>query len=106
MSDPIGAMRARVMLQSPARTEDDLGGAAITWSDEGEVWAELAPAGAGERIAYDTASAVVSYTLHIRARADVRAGWRARLGARVFRVLAVRDVAGARLDLICEEEYS
>ncbi len=104
MSDAIGAMRARVMLQSPARAPDDLGGAAISWTNEGEVWAELAAAGAGEKIAYDTASAIVSYTLHIRARADVRVGWRARMGLRVFRVLAVRDLAGARLDLICEEE--
>ena len=104
MKDEIGALRARVMLQSPARTPDDLGGASLAWADEGEVWAELAPAGAGERIAYDTASAIVSYVLHIRARADVRAGWRVRMGLRAFRVLAVRDLAGARLDLICEEE--
>lgn len=104
MSDAIGAMRARVTLQSPARVTDEIGGAAIAWIDQGAVWAEIADAGAGGAAAFDTAISVASYRVTINARGDVRAGWRLAWGPRVLRVGGVADVGAARITLYCTEE--
>lgn len=48
MSDALGALRERVKLQSPMRVADEIGGAAIAWVDEGDVWAEVAAVSADE----------------------------------------------------------
>lgn len=104
MNDAIGALNARARLESPLRSEDDLGGAAIAWRDEGEVWAAVEAHGVRQGADYDAAPSVGGYTLHIRRRDGVRAGWRALWGARAFKVLGVRDDGGARIALICEEE--
>ncbi len=102
--DAVGAMRARVTLQRPTRVADELGGAAIVWSDEGEVWAAVDAVGVGERASFDTAASVASYRLAIRRRDGVRAGWRVLWGSRLLRIAGVRDLGGARIELFCEEE--
>jgi SPP1 family predicted phage head-tail adaptor len=101
-------LRARVRLERPQRAADDIGGGAITWMFVAEVWAaiESRPGGIAER--FDGASSTTTHTIEIRARADVRPGWRVAIGARVLRIVAVAasDPAGARLTLACEEERS
>lgn len=104
MSETISRMRARVRLESPTRTADTLGGAAIAWSNQGDVWAEIVAGGAGQSAAYDTAPSLAAYVLTINRRSDVRAGWRAVWGARVLSIRAVRDEGAARIELIAEEE--
>ena len=104
MSDPVGALRARVRLESPVRTPDDIGGAAISWSDAGDVWAAIETTGAAQGAAFDSAPAVSAYRLSINRRTDVRAGWRVAWGVRVLRITGIRDEGGARIALICEEE--
>ncbi len=104
MSEAIGAMRARVRLESPLRVSDNIGGAAITWSNQGDVWAEIDAGGAGQSAAFDTAPSVAAYSFAINRRTDARAGWRVVWGARVFPILAVRDEGGARIELVTEEE--
>lgn len=102
----IGEMRARVRLYAPARDEDDIGGASRAWTDEGAVWAWIAPAGAGETSAFDRADPTARYRVTIRARSDVRGGWRLIWGARVFRIVSAADEPNARRTLICEEELT
>lgn len=104
MNDRIGALRVRLGLQSPERDEDDLGGATIAWVSQGEVWAELQAGGASQSAAFDTTPSIVNFVASIRAPHAVRAGWRALWGERVLSIRAVRDLGGARLELICEEE--
>lgn len=104
MSDMIAAMRARVRLESPTRTADSIGGAAIAWSSQGDIWAEISAGGAGQSAQFDTAASNVSYTATIHRRSDVRAGWRLIWGARVLRIVTVRDEGAPRIELICEEE--
>lgn len=53
MTETIGPLRARVRLESPTRTVDDLGGAALGWVDEGEVWAAIDARGVALSAAYD-----------------------------------------------------
>jgi head-tail adaptor len=104
MTDIIGAMRARVRLESPTRGSDDIGGASITWANQGDVWAEIIVGGASQGADFDAAPSVGAYTLTINRRADVRAGWRIVWATRVFRILGVRDQGDARIELTCEEE--
>lgn len=106
MTDTIGQMRARVRLYAPARDDDDLGGGPRTWTDEGAVWAWIAPTGATETAAFDRADPIARYRVSMRARAGVRAGWRLAWGARSFRIASVIDEANARQALICEEELT
>lgn len=104
MSDAIGALKARVTLQRPTRIADEIGGAAIAWSDEGDVWAAIAANGATQSADYDIAPAFASFTVAMNARPDVRAGWRLLWGERVLRIRGVVDDGGARIELNCEEE--
>jgi len=103
MSDAIGAMRARIMLQSPQRVADEIGGAAILWSDEAEVWARIEAMSASERAAFDGMSASASFRLAINRRDDVRAGWRIVWGERVLQIGGVIDDGAARIALMCAE---
>ncbi len=104
MTEAIGRMRARVRLESPLRTADNMGGAAITWTNQGEVWTEVSASGGGQSADFDTAPSTAAYSFEINRRTDVRAGWRAVWGARVFAIRAVRDEGGTRIELIAEEE--
>ena len=104
MSDSIGALRARVMLQCPTRVADEIGGAAIAWIDQGEAWAEIEATGASEIGAFDAAGSLTSFRVTINHRADVRTGWRLAWGERVLRIAGVRDGGAPRIELNCEEE--
>lgn len=104
MSDRIGRMRARVRLESPSRVEDEIGGAAITWQDQGAVWAEIVVAGGATSASYDTAVSVNTFRVSINSRGDIRAGWRVAWGGRLLRITGVRDDGAAQLELQCEEE--
>ncbi len=104
MTDVVGAMCARVKLQSPTRVADEIGGAAIAWSDQGDVWAEIEAGGAGEAPAFDTSPSIASYRVTINSRDDVRAGWRIAWGARRLRIVGVADDGAPRITLTCQEE--
>lgn len=104
MSEAIGPMRARVRLEAPVRSADNIGGAALSWSNQGDVWAKIEARGAGQGADLDTAPSVAAYALTIHRRTDVRAGWRAIWGVRALRIVAVRDEGAPRIELICEEE--
>ncbi len=106
MSEAISTLSARVRLLKPVRMDDDLGGAAIAWSDQGGAWAAISARGASEDTGADALAVRAEYTMRIRARADVRAGWRLAWGARLFRILSVHDAEDARLALACEEIFS
>jgi len=104
MSDAIGALRARVTLQSPQRVADEIGGAAILWTDEASVWAAIEAGGASESAAFDGVASIASHRVTINRRDGVRAGWRVAWDARRLRIVGVVDEDGPRIVLQCEEE--
>ncbi len=104
MSDAIGARSARVTLQSPARTPDDIGGASLGWTSQGDVWAAIEASDAGVSTGFDAARGVSGYRLVINRRADLRTGWRVLWGARVLLIVGVRDDGAMRQTLDCQEE--
>lgn len=88
----IGDLRVRLRLERP-----EFAGAGIVFADAGGAWASVETADDGARFAFG-----------VRARPDVRAGWRLVWDARRFRILAVigADKLGARLTLIAAEELT
>jgi SPP1 family predicted phage head-tail adaptor len=104
MSDVIGALRARVKLQSPTRVADEIGGAAIAWSDAGDVWAEIEAGGVSPATDFDATPSVATYGVTINRRDDVRSGWRVAWGARRLRIVGVADDGAPRIQLTCREE--
>ena len=104
MSDAIGALRARVKLQSPMRVADELGGAAILWTDAGDVWADIEADGVRESAAFDALASVARFRVTINQRDDVCAGWRIAWGVRRLRIVGVVNDGAPRIQLNCEEE--
>lgn len=104
MSEAIGAMRARVALQSPQRVADEIGGAAIVWSDEGDAWARIEARAAVERATFDGLGSEATFRVELHRREGVRGGWRLVWGERVLRIVGVVDDGGARIELACVEE--
>ena len=106
MSDAIGAARARVTLEAPTRVADEIGGAAILWVSQGDVWADIEARGANEAPAHHGLASTASFRVTIHRRDDLRAGWRLVWGERRLRIVGVIDDGGARISLNCEEERS
>lgn len=104
MTERIGRLRHRVQLQAPQRASDDIGGAALSWSDEGEVWAAVIAVGASQSADYDAAPSISSFNVTINSRDDVRPGWRVVWSARSLRIVGMRNDGGPRIELFCEEE--
>jgi head-tail adaptor len=104
VSDAISALRARVRIETLTRVADEIGGAALAWADQGEAWAEIVVGGAGQAEAYDSTRGSTTIIVRLRRR---DADWlRSRImrGDATYRVRAVRDGGGPRIELVCEEE--
>lgn len=106
-ADPIGALSARIALQRPTASADDLGGAAVAYEPAGAVFAEPRATGVAFAAAEDGAPVLLRWELTIRAPHAVAPGWRAIWAdGRAMRVRAVRPEGVARLVLTCEEEQA
>ena len=92
----IGALRERLTLQSPSRTADGGGGAAVTWETVAELWAHVRPISGDERLRHDAVAGRVTHEVWIRHRADVVPAMRFTDGGRILDIVAVLD-AGPRL---------
>jgi SPP1 family predicted phage head-tail adaptor len=67
----IGALRERLTLQSPSRTSDGGGGAAVTWDTVAELWAHVRPISGDERLRHDGVAGRITHEVWIRHRSDV-----------------------------------
>ena len=94
----------RVRLESPVRVADEIGGAAIAWANQGDVWATIEAGSTAQAERFDAHPATTSFRVTINRREEVRAGWRVMWGARELRIIGVSDSGAPRTVLICEEE--
>lgn len=101
-----GLLREKITLQSPQTTRDvTMGGlSAPVWRDEAEVWAAIdAPSGRETNVAQQI-TAVITFSIQIRPRYDVRATWRVLWGRRVLSIEAILPSAAKdRTTLLCSE---
>jgi head-tail adaptor len=99
-----GELKHRMVLEAPVETPDGAGGVSRSYAPAATVWAALA--GVGDRADTTAASlgGVVTHRIVMRAGPEVTARHRFRLGARIFRIVAVRTDADGRLLTIHAEE--
>ena len=104
-----------LMIESPVREPDGMGGYRLVWQDVGRIWAEMRSGAGGERFAEVGARSVVSWRITVRAALAgdprrPRPEQRLRMGdgpeARRFRIEAVAesDPQGRWLACIAKEE--
>ena len=100
----IGALRERLALEQPVRSDDGGGGASISWTPIATVWAAVRTLSGDERLRHDQVSGRLTHEVWIRHRAGVAPAMRFRDGARVYDLVAVVDAPRRRfLKCLCEE---
>src|SRR5215210_6407025 len=90
MSDS-GRLKDRLVLEAPVETADGSGGVMRDFAATATVWAALTPITSRGSVAGDILAATVTHRITIRRGPEVTTRHRFRLGARVFRIVAVRD---------------
>ena len=100
-----GALRHRLIHETPVATPDGLGGAELVFVAVDQLWGAIRSEAAPAEIA-DRPGAVLTHRVTLRAPAAVKPGDRLRLGARVLLVETVSDPdgRGRRLACRCREE--
>ena len=105
MTNMIGQLRYRVVLQAPQRTEEDGGAATITWRDVAGIFAQIFPVTGREIVTADGTQGRVTHEVVIRAGVGAEPQMRIVEGTRVLHIHAVLDIDGRRrwLKCLCEE---
>ena len=104
-----------LVIESPVREPDGMGGYRLVWQDSGRIWAEMRSGAGGERLAEVGARSVVTWRITVRAAQAgdprrPRPEQRLRMGedpqARRFRIEAVAedDARGRWLVCVAKEE--
>jgi SPP1 family predicted phage head-tail adaptor len=100
----IGALDRRLVLEAPAETDDGAGGVTLLYDVVTTLWAQVTPLAARADVAAGSLGAALRYAIVIRKRTDITTRHRFQDGARIYRVLAVRESADRRFLEIDAEE--
>jgi SPP1 family predicted phage head-tail adaptor len=101
----IGAMRHRLIIESPVDGADSAGEPTRVYTASGEAWGLIEPLRGVTAFEGDRPESVVTHRVHMRWRADIIAGVRLRSSDRLMQVRSVLnpDVSGVELICLCEE---
>ncbi len=102
MTDP-GRFKSRLVLERPVETPDGAGGAVRSYETQTALWAEVAALSSRESFEAAAAGASVTHRISVRAGPDITTRHRLRDGARVFRIVALRERPGRFLEIEAEE---
>ena len=104
MSDP-GRLKHRLVLEAPVESPDGAGGISRGYAAAATLWAALAPVSVRGDVVGAGFATTVTHRLVIRRGPDVTTDHRFRLGARIFRIVAIReeDSDGRFLEIQAEE---
>ncbi|MGB4101347.1 MAG: phage head closure protein [Alphaproteobacteria bacterium] len=92
ITNSIGAMRARVVIQRENPVATGGGGYAPGWSDVASLWAQMEPLSGREVLQGARLEARVTHRAIVRYRADITAGMRLVYGTRLFRIHAALNL--------------
>lgn len=95
MIDP-GRLKTRLVAQRPVETPDGQGGVTRTWEAFATVWAQVVPRAARHEIAADADGATLSWRIVLRTGLSLTLQHRFSDGARVYRIIAIRDSGNGR----------
>lgn len=97
----VGALRRRLVLETPVATPDGLGGATQDFEVVAALWGQVEWLSGGEHWRMGRPEQVASHRVTLRWRAGLDAGQRLRDGERIFDIRAVVDPEDGRRRLIC-----
>ena len=100
--DP-GALDRRLVLQAPVETADGAGGVVRSHEAAATLWASVEPVAARGEVAAGHSGATVTHRIVLRFRDGITTRHRLRDGARVFRIVAIRERGRRYLDIEAEE---
>jgi SPP1 family predicted phage head-tail adaptor len=103
MIDP-GQMNRRLTLEAPVESADGSGGVTRSFSAVATLWAQVTPVAADESVEAGALGATITHRIGIRFSPDVTLRHRFRDGARIFRIVAMRERGKRRfLDIDAQE---
>ena len=100
--DP-GALNRRLTLEAPVETADGAGGVIRSYATVATVWASVEPVAARGDVVAVQLGATVTHRITVRFSADITTRHRLRGGARVFRIVSLRERGKRWLDIQAEE---
>jgi SPP1 family predicted phage head-tail adaptor len=103
MSDP-GKLNRRLMLEAPVESADGAGGVSRSFAAIATLWVSVMPASAARQIEAERLGAKVTHRLHLRFSNDITTRHRFRDGARIYRIVSIRDRDGRKRFLEIEAE--
>lgn len=99
-----GRLNQRLMLEAPVETADGAGGVTRTYESVATLWAAVTPVSAREETAAAQRGMNITHRIALRFSADITSRHRFRDGARIFRIVSLRDRDGRRRFLQIEAE--
>lgn len=106
-----GQLNVPLVLETPERVSDGMGGYRLDWRPLGQLWAGMRAGAGGEKFAEVGAKSVVTWRITVRAALSgdprrPRAEQRFRMGTRLFRIASVAEegAEGRYLTCIATEE--
>jgi SPP1 family predicted phage head-tail adaptor len=103
MSDPARFNR-RLSLQEPVDVPDGAGGVTRSYQQVTELWAEVTPLSSQAEVVAAMLGAQVTHRIVIRAPRDLTIRHRFVDGARIYRIVSLRESADRRLIEIMAEQ--
>ena len=102
MTDP-GTLNRRLTLEAPVESADGAGGVTRGYAAVATLWASLTPVAARGNVEAAGLGTTVTHRIQIRTSTGITLRHRFRDGARVFRIVAMRDRDRRFLDIDAEE---
>jgi len=96
MIDP-GQLKTRLVVQQPVETPDDQGGVTRAWTTFATVWAQVTPLAARREVQADADGATQAYRIVLRSNLSLTLQHRFGDGARIYRIVAIRERDDRRL---------
>jgi SPP1 family predicted phage head-tail adaptor len=89
-----GLLNRRLTLETPVETPDGAGGVIRAYEPVATLWASVTPLSAHTPRDAEGAGGTITHRIGVRIRADITTRHRFRDGARVFRIIGLRDRDG------------
>jgi SPP1 family predicted phage head-tail adaptor len=102
MIDP-GQLNRRLTLEAPVDIDDGAGGVIRSFAAVATLWAQVEPVSARGEVAADALGASVTHRIALRYSSDITLRHRLRDGARIYRIVAMRERHRRFLDIDAEE---
>lgn len=102
MTDP-GKLNRRLTLEAPVEIVDGSGGVTRSYVVVATLWASVEPAAAHGDVVAAALGATITHRIRMRSNPDVTLRHRLRDGARIFRIVTMRERDRRFLDIDAEE---